>query len=250
MGNLRQPDGRHPSGGTGARRRRRERRRRRHEGQRCGNDRSRHTATGGLRRFRYDPRSSVSGPCGSIRPWQRVADARADAQRRGNVARLNGTSADLRGPPLPDGLGLRPRPVLIPREDVELASQNASIGFRLVSRSDDECGHGVGRGLVHPGQDVSVGLKGEGNRGVAESLADHLRRDPGLQCCRRVRVSNAPTATRRAAGSSGRAAFVRRPSLRRTPRALRPCRGREPVSGFRSWSSAPTPEPVRPRPLV
>ena len=50
-------------------------------------------------------------------------------------------------------------------------------------------GDGVGGLPLHPGHHVGVAVQGELGRGVAQPLADHPDRDPGLDCDRGVSVT-------------------------------------------------------------
>src|SRR5512133_3349808 len=51
----------------------------------------------------------------------------------------------------------------------------------LLRAGEDQVGNRHRRVPVHAGDDVAVGLEGEGDAGMAETLADHLGRDPSLE---------------------------------------------------------------------
>ena len=53
----------------------------------------------------------------------------------------------------------------------------------LHSSSVDRVRDGSGGGLVHRGEDVAVGVEGDGDGGVAEALGNHLGGLAGEQCC-------------------------------------------------------------------
>src|SRR5829696_6347217 len=60
----------------------------------------------------------------------------------------------------------------------------------LLRAGEDEFGDGRGRVLVHAGDDMAVGLEGEGDAGMAQAFADHLGRDSGLEGCGGVAVAH------------------------------------------------------------
>src|SRR5215212_10984125 len=73
----------------------------------------------------------------------------------------------------------------------------------LLCAGEDEIGDGRGRLTVHARDDVAVGLEGEGDAGVAQALADHLGRDPGLEGRGGVAVAHVMQADPRQPGGPG-----------------------------------------------
>src|SRR4029453_2823925 len=68
----------------------------------------------------------------------------------------------------------------------------------------NQAGHGVRGPSVHAGDDVAGDVKGDGDGGVAEALADHLGRNPGGQGGGGVTVADIMEPDRRATPGGGR----------------------------------------------
>src|SRR5215217_67601 len=73
----------------------------------------------------------------------------------------------------------------------------------LLHAVENQVSDGRGCVSVHAGNDMAVGLEGEGDAGVAEALADYLGRDPGLEGGRRVAVAHVVQADPRQPGGPG-----------------------------------------------
>src|SRR5215212_10775515 len=73
----------------------------------------------------------------------------------------------------------------------------------LPRTGEDQVGDRRRRVPVHAGDDMAVGLEGEGDAGMAQALADHLGRDPGLEGRGGVAVAHVMQADPRQPGGPG-----------------------------------------------